>query len=112
MSKYVISSNYGTFSIYKTVEANSQRNALMSCGIMMDLEQNGWTFDESPEGEEHTARLEALISTDPGQASVCRDIKTIMDDFTTRDGWQIEILEHIDTYLRRRGFETIDMEDV
>jgi hypothetical protein len=111
MPKYRIESNYGTFVMHKTVEAHNQTAALLECGVMTTLMDAGWRFNESPDGEYHEAKLVPAISTDPGQASVCRDITRIMDNGTSSDGWDIGILESIDHYLRNRGFETIDMED-
>lgn len=52
MRKYRLNGNYGTFVIERVVEAENRDEAYKQTGIMMDLEEVGWTFIKSPDGEE------------------------------------------------------------
>ena len=103
-----ITSCYGTFEIHRTVEARSREAALQECGVMQTLMEAGWLFDESPDGEEHSAELLPTISVTTDQRNTLRHIKKIYDNNTSVDGWDICILEEIDAYLMLRGVETND----
>lgn len=100
-----ISSNYGTFSIYKRVEAPDRDAALEMCGIMQDLMEAGWHFHESPDGEEHSADLLPTIHVTKEQRDTLYNIKTIFDNNTSVDGWDIGILEDVADYLLNRGID-------
>jgi hypothetical protein len=54
MPRYEIFSDYGTFEISKTVDANTFDEAFEHTGIMLDLIAAGWKIEQSPDGEEHT----------------------------------------------------------
>jgi len=103
-----ITSDYGTFSMWKIVEASDRETALEQCGIMQDMTAQGWRFDESPDGEEHTAELQPAIRTTPEQMYVLRNIKKIFDKNTGPDGWDICILEELEEYLNARGVEVME----
>jgi hypothetical protein len=61
--------------------------------------------------------LAATDSVDPGAVTpevdaTLQDIVKMMDEGTSADGWDIGILEDIDTYLRKRGYVTVDCGDL
>ena len=90
-----ISSCYGTFEIHRRVEAATRDEALQQCGIMSTLMAAGWIFDESPDGEEHSAELLPTVTITQDQNTTLRHIKKIFDSNTGPDGWDISILEEI-----------------
>jgi hypothetical protein len=102
---WTIGSNYGTFEIWRKVEAPDRESALQECGIMETLLQAGWHFDESPEGELHTAELQPTVMVTKEQRDTLRHIKKIFDCNTSLDGWDICILEEVQEYLAMRGIE-------
>ena len=57
MNRYRITSNYGTFEITREVLATDEDEAWTHTGVMADLEAAGWTFTESPDGEDHEVDL-------------------------------------------------------
>ena len=54
MPSFRIESDYGTFAIEKTVEADTFDEAFEHTGIMLELIAAGWKVLDSPDGEEHT----------------------------------------------------------
>ena len=51
--KFLLVGNYGTFELWKVVEAFDEDEAYEHTGFMIDLEAVGWTMS-TPDGEEWT----------------------------------------------------------
>lgn len=52
MRTFRLTGNYGTFEIQRVVEADDYDHAWSLTGIVSTLEAAGWTFTESPDGED------------------------------------------------------------
>jgi|CXWL01.1.fsa_nt_gi hypothetical protein len=51
MNRYRLTGEYGTFTVTKEIKAVDYDEAYAETGIMMDLEDLGWSFADLPEGE-------------------------------------------------------------
>jgi hypothetical protein len=90
-------------------------NVCVECGESDQFGDTYFGFDVdtcAPCKDEPIRHVDPDIAVTSEQAETLQDILDIMDEGTSADGWDIGILEAIDTYLRKRGYVTVDCGDL